>query len=220
MNSIKSISIGIGVLLLFISYVYFMKKLFDLLKPWFFKNKLALVGMFIATMSVLILLMFNASENLLNSFSSIVILVIMVFLMFLIYFVVSYRKEKVLVGEFKTEKKDRLNREFEILIECLKKTHLFNHESRRFNLELYKKVTVLQSYQYLLVVFRNIMNPRLESIVDNTDIYSLFNDYFKVEMTTQNWNRFTYRKKESILHERLENDFYIDLFKEIKKVGL
>lgn len=106
-----------------------------------------------------------------------------------------------------------LRKEFGKFIKNLSKTSFYDENTKTFDLSTFKNTTPLQSLQYLLVVFRENLDKRLEVKTPNTSLYKLFNKHFEnhKNMTSQNWNHF----KDNNLDERNNNDFYIALKQEL-----
>jgi len=106
-----------------------------------------------------------------------------------------------------------LRKEFGKFIKNLSKTSFYDKNTKTFDLSKFKNTTPLQSLQYLLVIFRENLDKRLEVKTPNTSLYKLFNKHFESHknMTSQNWNHF----KENNLDDRDDNDFYIALKQEL-----
>lgn len=114
-----------------------------------------------------------------------------------------------------------LNYEFEKLLNKLSELKIYDCKERRFRNKDFDRVTVIQSFQYLLLAFRKTLPLKLEADIDNTSIYEIFNKHFffsekSKKMTTQNWNAF----KKVRLDDVENNEFYNYLSKELKKATL
>ncbi|MFV1450309.1 hypothetical protein VBZ51_14230 [Maribacter sp. HS] len=105
---------------------------------------------------------------------------------------------------------------FEQLNQDLEKVTFYLPGLNKFDLKEYN-TTPLQSLQILLTVFRELYH--VNSDVNNTEIYILFNEYFQIGsklMTTQNWDGFKKKHYSDITN----NEFYNDLYNQLKKFTL